>query len=100
MENSGFGWDEENKLNTAPDNVWEDYIEVSIFCHIALISKMHPKAAEYRYDALLLYDELHEIFGTGSPLGQQATSTIPKIVGNTTLVSNFNRSSRKRTIKA
>jgi len=36
VENSGFGWDEENKLNTASDNVWDDYIEVSVFCHIVL----------------------------------------------------------------
>jgi len=27
VDNSGFGWDDENKLNTAPDSVWADYIE-------------------------------------------------------------------------
>jgi hypothetical protein len=102
VENSGFGWDEENKLNTAPDNVWEDYIEVSIFSHIALIRKMHPKAAEYQYESLPLYDELHEIFGTGSPPGRRAASTIPKkVVGNAVLVFPFNCSSdRKCPIKA
>jgi hypothetical protein len=29
VNNSGFGWDDENKLNTAPESVWDDYIEAS-----------------------------------------------------------------------
>lgn len=31
VECSGFGWDEERQLPTAPDHVWEDYIEVYPF---------------------------------------------------------------------
>jgi hypothetical protein len=29
VDNSGFGWNEEKKLNTAPESVWAEYIEVS-----------------------------------------------------------------------
>lgn len=27
-ENSGFGWDDVQKIPTAPDEVWDEYIEV------------------------------------------------------------------------
>ena len=28
-ENSGFGWDDEKKIPTGPDEVWDDMIAVS-----------------------------------------------------------------------
>ena len=36
-ENSGFGWDIEKQIPTAPDEVWETYIAVRaarLYCHI------------------------------------------------------------------
>ena len=29
-ENSGFGWDDTRKVATAPDDVWDRYIQVRI----------------------------------------------------------------------
>jgi len=29
-ENSGFGWDEQRQMVTAPDSVWDRYLEVGV----------------------------------------------------------------------
>lgn len=47
---SGFGWNDENKIVTAPDEVWDD-----------LLVKF-PTHEKWKTRRLELYDELHEIF--------------------------------------
>ena len=49
-ENSGFGWDETNKLYISTDAVWNSYI----------IS--HPKAAQFRRKTLFRADDLNILF--------------------------------------
>jgi hypothetical protein len=50
MENSGFGWDDERQIPTAPDDVWDRYLQ------------SHKNAAEFRFSTLPFYQELHLIF--------------------------------------
>jgi hypothetical protein len=50
VDNSGFGWAADAKVVTAPDEVWEEYINA------------HKKAGEFRDKPLQFYDELHEIY--------------------------------------
>ena len=47
--NSGFGWDEVNRVPTAPESVWETY------------RKAHREAERFRKRTLLHYDMLHEL---------------------------------------
>ena len=47
--NSGFGWDEELNIPTAPNEVWDAYI------------KSHPLAKEFRAKTLF-FDEITDIF--------------------------------------
>ncbi|RPB12421.1 hypothetical protein P167DRAFT_574475 [Morchella conica CCBAS932] len=54
--NSGFGWDAENQVPTAPIDVWERYLSAN------------PKAREFRKKTLKHYAELEELF-----LGVRAT---------------------------
>ena len=49
-ENSGFGWDIELKVPTAPPEVWDKYLDA------------HPKAKPYRHKTLLFYDLLEDLF--------------------------------------
>ena len=62
VENSGFGWDEELELCTAPDAVWDAYI------------LLHPKAREFRGKTLPNYNLLHEIFGGRIATGKYASN--------------------------
>ncbi|KAF8463814.1 hypothetical protein DFH94DRAFT_686677 [Russula ochroleuca] len=43
---SGFGWDEDQKMVTATDDVWTAYIEA------------HPNAATWRFKPFFLYDDI------------------------------------------
>jgi hypothetical protein len=65
IDNSGFGWDPVAKMPTAPAPVWDRYIQV------------HPKAREFRFNPLLFYEELDEIFSGRSASGKFATSSSP-----------------------
>jgi len=38
-EQSGFGWDSEEQLPTAPDDVWDAYIEVHLSSNIVGLTK-------------------------------------------------------------
>jgi Myb/SANT-like DNA-binding domain len=61
---SGFGWDEENKMVTASDDVWTSYIRVSneftssIQFLLILVPQAHPDAAIWRTKPFPLYDEI------------------------------------------
>jgi hypothetical protein len=46
---SRFGWDFENKIPTAPDYVWDEYVA------------KNPKAKPYRYKSLPFVDDLDEL---------------------------------------
>ena len=61
--NSGFGWDYEKELPTAPDDVWQRYIAA------------HPKAAPFRYTSLRNYDELDIVFSGKCATGDDDSST-------------------------
>ncbi|XP_058078564.1 L10-interacting MYB domain-containing protein-like [Magnolia sinica] len=61
---SGFGWDEDNKLLTAPDDVWEDYI------------RSHPYAQHIRGKAVRRYDDLTYLFGNDRATGSRASTRI------------------------
>ena len=49
LELSGFGWDDEKKLVTAPDEVWELYV------------KAHKNAARFRKTPFPQYQKMHEL---------------------------------------
>ena len=61
--NSGFGWDHDKDLPTAPDDVWDKYLSA------------HPKAAPFRYTALPNRGELEVVFEGKSATGEFAMST-------------------------
>ena len=62
--NSGFGWDDVNKYPTAPDSVWDDYLEI------------HPAAREFRNKTLPQYEELDNLFYGKVATGKYASSTL------------------------
>ncbi|XP_058081307.1 uncharacterized protein LOC131229382 [Magnolia sinica] len=63
---SGFGWDDDLKIVTAPDDVWEDYI------------RSHPYAQHLRDKAVRRYDELTFLFGNDRASGRRSsTGNIP-----------------------
>ncbi len=62
VENSGFGWDEDNQLPTADPSVWDKYLE------------KHPEAKEFRNKTLPHYQSLHELFS-----GSVATGALKKM---------------------
>lgn len=75
-QNSGFGWNEESKIPTAPDEVWESYLEV---CYsqlysvpLTMVVQSHPKAAKYRRKTLPLYEKLFELFEGTIATGEYA----------------------------
>lgn len=47
---SGFGWDEDNKMPVAPEPVWDRMVEA------------HPETSPYRKGKLFMYDELDALF--------------------------------------
>ncbi|PWW78328.1 hypothetical protein C7212DRAFT_345150 [Tuber magnatum] len=47
--NSGFGWDKEKEIPTAPDSVWDSYL------------KAYPEAEKFRYHGLLHFAVLDEL---------------------------------------
>ena len=49
-ENSGFGWNDELKIPTAPSSVWDDYIAA------------HPVENLYRYTTLSDFEERETLF--------------------------------------
>jgi hypothetical protein len=53
IDDSGFGFDNENQIPMAPDHVWEAYL------------LKHPKAAPYRFRTLFRKEELETIFQGG-----------------------------------
>lgn len=63
---SGWGWDSERNIPTAPDSVWEEYI------------KVHPKAAQFRHQTLHRYDDLAKLFKGKVATGKFAVSSTAK----------------------
>jgi Myb/SANT-like DNA-binding domain len=60
---SGFGWDQEQQVPTAPDAVWDAYI------------LKHPKAAVYHTKTFENYEELEYIYGS-TFTGDYAENTV------------------------
>jgi len=58
--NSGFGWDDQRGIPTAPESVWSAYLTV------------HPEAERFRGRALIHYSILHELCANLSATGQFA----------------------------
>ncbi|KAJ4848069.1 hypothetical protein Tsubulata_041262 [Turnera subulata] len=58
INRSGFGWDEEKKMFTAPASVWNDYV------------KSHLDASRLRGKPFLYYDEMSLIYGQDRATGQ------------------------------
>ena len=58
--NSGFGWDDANSIPTAPQQVWDAYLN------------NHKKAAKYRYKTLPFFDDMHSIFDGNLATGKYA----------------------------
>ncbi|KAH0611588.1 uncharacterized protein H6S33_010853 [Morchella sextelata] len=63
-ENSGFGWDSEKKIPTAPNDVWDSYL------------KYHKEAKPFRFHTLPHYDMLYEIFSKSVATGEFSSSTV------------------------
>ena len=61
-ENSGFGWNEETSLPTAPPEVWEEYLAA------------HPNAKVYRTSTLANFEELQTLFSGKVATGSNARS--------------------------
>ena len=61
--NSGFEWDEVNRIPTARESVWETYM------------KAHPEAEKFRKRSLLHYDLLHELCANISATGEYALTS-------------------------
>ncbi|GJZ85921.1 RNA-binding protein Lupus La [Tanacetum coccineum] len=57
---SGFGWDTEKCVLTAPDDVWDSYL------------KTHPEATKFRNKAFPLFDKLSTVFGKDRASGSRA----------------------------
>ena len=70
-EQSGFGWNEELQIPTAPDDVWDRYIEA------------HPKADQFRHETLRKFEELSAIFkgkiASGAMAAAPGTLAPPRI---------------------
>ncbi|KAJ4847070.1 hypothetical protein Tsubulata_015759 [Turnera subulata] len=64
INGSGFGWDEEKKMFTAPASVWNDYV------------KSHPDASSLRGKPFLYYDEMSFIYGQDRATGE--ASKVPR----------------------
>eukprot|EP00474_Spongospora_subterranea_P001409 CRZ01867.1 hypothetical protein [Spongospora subterranea] len=62
-DNSGFGWDDDKKIPTASDEVWDEYLEA------------HPNAALYRFTTLPLFEELNALFDQSSATGGGALAS-------------------------
>lgn len=62
--NSGFGWDDERKLPTAPDNTWAQYLTA------------HPKAKPYRYSPFPNLELAELLFGGQMATGDYALSSV------------------------
>ncbi len=62
-KNSGFGWDERLKIPTAPESVWDEYID------------SHKDAAPYRYKTLPHYQELVSLFSGKFANGKLSSSS-------------------------
>lgn len=60
---SGFGWDEEAQIPTAPDQVWDKFIAE------------HPKAQPYRTRTLPYYAECQSLFGGKYATGKYSSSS-------------------------
>ncbi|XP_058102206.1 uncharacterized protein LOC131246275 [Magnolia sinica] len=59
---SGFGWDDDKKLVTAPDDIWDDYIW------------SHPYAQHVRGKSKRRYDDLMFLFGSDRAIGLRAST--------------------------
>jgi hypothetical protein len=71
VQNSGFGWDSDLKLSTAPDKTWKEYL------------KSHPKAKDFRYETLPYYEELKILFLPSLPTGQFTSAGLQISKGTT-----------------
>jgi hypothetical protein len=61
---SGWGWDERDKMATAPPAVWDSYL------------LQHKDAKEFRYKGFILYDLCFDCFGSSTADGRYATSAM------------------------
>jgi len=61
--NSGFGWDSEKGVPTAPESVWDTYI------------KVHPEAERFRHRGLVHYAILDELCANRSATGEFALTS-------------------------
>jgi hypothetical protein len=68
LNNSGFGVCPSSGRPTAPNDVWDSYVQ------------SHPKANEFRNRPLQLFNELHEIFGATTATGQYAVSSANQVM--------------------
>ena len=53
INNSGFGWNDNAKLPTAPDHVWDTYL------------RAHKEATKFRHATLQDYEQLRELLAFG-----------------------------------
>lgn len=67
LHQSGFGFDSQRKVVTAPSEVWDDYLQY------------HPEAAEFRVKTLPFYNLLEQIFGGRKSVGSWSSSSLSPV---------------------
>ena len=77
---SGFGWDDDRKIVTAEDSVWELYLQVHTFFIYELHSNLtaiqkHEKAVHWHSHPFPLYDNMAELLDGVIPTGAHAFSS-------------------------
>ncbi|PUU78759.1 hypothetical protein B9Z19DRAFT_1126118 [Tuber borchii] len=64
--NSSFGWNEEDKVVTAPEEIWAEYIKAS---------RVHPEVRQFKNNTLKFYSEIREVFDNAVATSELATAT-------------------------
>ncbi|XP_058082915.1 uncharacterized protein At2g29880-like [Magnolia sinica] len=80
---SGFGWDSEHMVVTAPDEVWEEYL------------KCHPRAERLRSKRIERMDDLSVIVGSDQATGRYAQGSWNIVASTSRVYRDLNDSWRE-----
>jgi hypothetical protein len=76
QEQSGFGWDNDREIATAPNTVWDAYVAVHgiLLCFLSQLTlvQKHPKLHKWRKTGFPLYDKCAKLFDGLIAMGEGA----------------------------